>query len=509
MDFWSNLATGFGTALTPTNLVYAFVGCVTGTLVGVLPGIGSVTTVALLIPITFGLNPTSGLILMAGVYYGAMYGGSTTSILANIPGESSAVVTTLDGHPMAKQGRAGAALATAAIGSFVAGTLSTVGLMLLAPALARVAITFGPTEYFSMMLLGLTAVSALAGRSVAKALVSMCAGLLLGTVGLDMGGFPRFTFGLVELYEGIDFLIPAIGLFAIAEALDQAGIVRRAEVQRFEFKGRAWLTREEFRQSVAPWFRGSVLGFVVGVLPGAGATIASFFSYALERRVSRHPERFGKGAIEGVAGPEAANNASVGGAMVPLLTLGIPGSGTTAVLLGAFMMFGLQPGPLLLERNADVVWALIASMYIGNVMLLILNLPLIRLFVKVIDVRPAILAASVLMLSAVGVYANNGRTFDLWLTLGFGILGYWARRADFPAAPAILALVLERSMEDNFRRATTLSDGSLTIFVTRPISAFILALCVFSLCSPYVQAWFLSRRNRDSTTAAGVSRDGV
>jgi len=503
-SFWSNLAIGFSIAATPMNLIYAFVGCVTGTLIGVLPGIGSVTTVALLIPITFGLNPASGLILMAGVYYGAMYGGSTTAILANIPGESSSVVTTLDGHPMAKQGRAGAALATAAIGSFVAGTLSTVGLMLLAPGLARVAITFGPAEYFGLMLLGLTAVSSLAGHSVVKALVSMCVGLLLGTVGLDMGGFPRFNFGMVELYEGVDFLIPAIGLFAIAEALDQAATVRRSAMTRFEFKGKAWLTREEFRQSAAPWLRGSVLGFFVGVLPGAGATIASFFSYALERRVSRHPERFGKGAIEGVAGPEAANNASVGGAMVPLLTLGIPGSGTTAILLGAFMMFGLQPGPLLLQKNPDIVWALIASMYIANVMLLILNLPLIKLFVKVIDVRPALLTAGVLMLSTVGVYAANNRTFDLWLMLGFGVLGYFARRHDFPAAPAILALVLERALEDNFRRATTLSDGSLSIFVTRPISALILSLCVLSLFSPYLQARLLQWRNRRAAATVSV-----
>ncbi len=501
-SFLSNLATGFGIALTPLNLVYAFIGCVVGTLIGVLPGIGSVTTVALLIPITFGMNPTAGLILMAGVYYGAMYGGSTTSILANIPGESSAVVTTLDGHPMAKQGRAGAALATAAIGSFVAGTLSTAGLMLLAPALASVAIKFGPAEYFALMLLGLTAVSALGGRSVAKSLISMCLGLLLGTVGLDMGGFPRFNFGMVELYEGVDFIIPAIGLFALGEALDQAAVIRRSQIQHFEFKGRAWLTWEEFRRSVAPWLRGSALGFFVGVLPGAGATIASFFSYALERRVSRHPERFGTGEIEGVAGPEAANNASVGGAMVPLMTLGIPGSGTTAILLGAFMMFGLQPGPLLLSKNPDVVWALIASMYIGNVMLLILNLPLIRVFVKLIEVRPALLVAAVLVLSTVGVFATNGRTFDLWLVLGFGVLGYLARRADFPAAPAILALVLERALEDNFRRATTLSDGSLTVFVTRPISVVILLLCVLSLFSPYLQAWFLARRGRRSPEAA-------
>ena len=494
-SFASNVVTGFSIAATPANLGYAFIGCLVGTLIGVLPGIGSVTTVALLIPITFGMNPTAGLILMAGVYYGAMYGGSTTSILANIPGESSAVVTTLDGHPMAKQGRAGAALATAAIGSFVAGTLSTVGLMLLAPTLASVAIRFGPAEYFSLMLLGLTAVSALGGRSVVKALISMCLGLLLGTVGLDMGGFPRFNFGLVELYEGVDFIIPAIGLFALGEALDQAAVIRRSQLTHFDFRGRAWLTREEFRRSTAPWLRGSVLGFLVGVLPGAGATIASFFSYAMERRLSRHPEQFGKGAIEGVAGPEAANNASVGGAMVPLLTLGIPGSGTTAILLGAFMMFGLQPGPLLFQRNPDVIWALIASMYIGNAMLLVLNLPLIRLFVKLIDVRPAVLVAAVLVLSTVGVYATNGRTFDLWLTLGFGALGYFARRADFPAAPLILALVLERSMEENFRRATTLSDGSLMIFLTRPISAAILALCVLSLFSPYIQSWLLRRGN--------------
>ncbi|BDG59464.1 tripartite tricarboxylate transporter permease [Caldinitratiruptor microaerophilus] len=503
MSFLANLSTGFSIALSPINLVFALIGVLVGTVIGVLPGIGSVATVALLIPVTYGMNPSTALIMMAGVYYGAMYGGSTTSILINTPGEPSSVVTTLDGYPMAKQGRAGAALATAAIGSFVAGTLSTVLLMLIGPTIASVAIRFGPAEYFALMLLGLTTVSSLAGRSVIRALISMVLGLVIATIGIDIAGFPRFSFGFPELYEGIDFLIPAIGLFAITEVLEMAGTIRQTPPTHLTFQGRAWLTREEFRRSAGPWLRGSLLGFIVGVLPGAGATIASFLSYALEKRLSRHPEEFGKGAIEGVAGPEAANNGSVGGAMVPLLTLGIPGSGTTAILLGAFMMFGLQPGPLLFQQNPDVIWAVIASMYVGNVMLLVLNLPLIRVWIQLFRIPPAVLAAMVLVLSTIGVYAVNGRVFDLWLLLLFGALGWFMRRYDFPPAPMILALVLGKSLEDNFRRAVALSDGSLRIFVSQPLAAAILALCVLSLFSPYLQARLLRRgRLRHRTAAA-------
>ena len=494
MDFWSHLVTGFGIALSPTNLLFAFVGCVIGTMIGVLPGIGSVATVALLMPISFGMDPTTGLIMMAGVYYGAMYGGSTTSILVRTPGESNAVVTTLDGYPMAQQGRAGAALATAAIGSFIAGTFSTAGLMLFAPVLSSLALRFGPAEYFVVMVLGLTSVSSLTTGSTPKALASMFFGLALATVGQDMSGWARFTFGLPEFIEGIDLLVVAIGLFAISEALWSVADWRREPFEKTALEGRVWLSREDWRRSVGPWLRGTVIGFLVGLLPGAGATISAFLSYSVEKRLAKRPEEFGKGAIEGVAGPEAANNASVGGAMVPLMTLGIPGSGTTAVLLAAFLMFGLQPGPLLFERHADFAWALIASMYIGNIMLLILNLPLIRVFVKMLDIRPALLFPLILVFSLIGVYGVTGSVFQVFLAIAFGVLGYLMRRYNVPAAPAVLGLVLGPGMELNFRRALALSQGDAAIFWSSDVIKVLWLLVLLSLLGPQLQV--LGRRRR-------------
>lgn len=489
MDVFSNIAVGFSIALSPINILFCLIGTVLGTIIGVLPGIGPMAGCALLLPLTFGMNPTTAVIMMAGIYYGAMYGGSTTSILIKTPGEVSSVVTMIDGYEMAKQGRAGAALATSAIGSFIAGTLSTVGLMFLARPMADLALKFGPPEYFALMTLGLTMVSSLAGGSVLKAIITTLFGLILATVGIDLqSGIARFTFQIPSLLNGIEFLIVAIGLFAVAEVLMRAGEPPGAEKRMESFKGKLWakgeklwMTIEEWRRSCAPWGRGTVVGFFIGLLPGAASTLASFVSYDLEKRVSKKSERFGKGMIEGVAGPEAANNSAVGGGMIPLLTLGLPVSGTTAVMLGAFIMYGLQPGPLLFEKNPDFVWAIIASMYIGNIMLLIQNLPLVGIFAKVLDLPYAILFPLILAFCVLGVYSFSGSTFDLWLMVAFGIMGYFMQKHDYPGVPMILALVLGRELEQAFRQSITLSHGSYLIFVTRPICLTLLILAALSI----------------------------
>lgn len=496
MDAFNYLAGGFATALSPMNLVYCFIGALVGTVIGVLPGIGPISGVAMLIPFTFGMNPTTAMIMMAGVYYGAMYGGSTTSILINTPGENSSVVTTLDGYQMARQGRAGAALAVAAIGSFIAGTISVVLLMLMAPALANVAVKFGPPEYFSLMVLGLTAVASLGEGNMIKSLISMVLGLMLATVGIDLQtGTARFTFGSPHLLSGIEFLIPAIALFALVEVFDST-TKPDEEGERVGIKGKLWLTKQEFKASTGPILRGSFMGFILGVLPGAGATISSFMSYMVEKRLSKNPESFGKGNIAGVAGPEAANNAAAGGAMVPLLTLGIPGSGTTAVMLGALMMFGLKPGPLLIQENPGLFWGLIASMYIGNAMLLVLNLPLVGLFAKMLDLPKKILMPMVLVFSFLGVWANSTSTFDVMLLAGFGILGYFMNRLDFPAAPLLLSLVLGGLMEQAMRQSLTLSDGKVSIFFTQPISLGLLVLALCSVLYPIVRRAVDKRREQ-------------
>jgi putative tricarboxylic transport membrane protein len=478
-DILSRLAEGFGEALTVANLIFAFCGVLIGTLVGVLPGIGPVTAIALLIPLSFGLDPVSGLIFLSGIYYGSMYGGSTTSILIRAPGEVASVVTTLDGYEMAKQGRAGPALSTAAIGSFVAGTFSTLGLMLLAPALASVAIAFGSAEYFLLMLLALVMVSNLTTGSQLKALIATLFGLSVAMVGIDpQTSVQRFTFGVPLLSDGIDFALIAIALLALPEAFTNmaARTTNHMEAQRIQ--GSIWMTREDWRRSAGPYWRGSILGFLIGVLPGIGPSLASFLSYGMERRLSKHPEQFGRGAIEGVAGPETANNAGVGGAMVPLLTLGIPGSATTALLLFVFMMYGLQPGPQLFDTNPELIWAIIASMYIGNVMLLVLNLPLVGLFAQLLKTPPAMLYSGVIAFSVLGAYALNFNVFDMLMLLGFGLVGYLMQRYGFPMAPAVLALVLGILAEQHLRRALSVSDGDLMTFVERPIS---LALLIFIL----------------------------
>lgn len=489
MDIISNIVTGFGIALSPVNLLFCLIGTILGTIIGVLPGIGPMAGCALLLPLTFGMNPTTAIIMMAGIYYGAMYGGSTTSILIKVPGEVSSVVTMIDGCEMAKQGRAGAALATSAIGSFIAGTFSTIGLMVLALPMAEIALKFGPPEYFALMVLGMTMVSSLAGGSVLKAIISALFGLALATVGIDLQtGIARFTFNISSLLNGIEFVTVAIGLFAVAEVLANAGKPQGTEKRIESFKGKLWekeeklwMTVEEWRRSLGPWCRGTVVGFFIGLLPGAASTLASFVSYDIEKKISKSPERFGKGMIEGVAGPESANNSAVGGGMIPLLTLGLPVSGTAAVMLGAFVMFGLQPGPLLFQNSPDFVWAVIASMYIGNAMLLIQNLPLVGFFAKLLDLPYAILFPLILAFCVFGVYSMSGNTFDLWLMIIFGIMGYFMQKHDFPGVPMILALVLGREMEQAFRQSLTISNGSFLIFLTRPASLILLIIAAVSV----------------------------
>ncbi len=486
MNFFDNLALGFGVAITPMNLLFAFIGVFLGTIIGVLPGIGPMTGIALLIPITFGLPPTSAIILMAGIYYGAMYGGSTTSILVNTPGESSSVVTCLDGYQMAKQGRAGPALATAAIGSFVAGTFATLMLMLFGPWLAGFALNFGPPEYFCLMFAGLTVVTSLAGRSIVKALLATTIGLAIATIGIDLqSGVARYTFHNPELLDGLEFLVVAIGLFALSEVIVNLSDMRQAVQERLSIKGGLWLNKEDWARAIPAFIRGTLSGFFVGGIAGAGAAVASFVSYGLEKKTAKHKDELGKGAIEGVAGPESANNAAAGGAMIHLLCLGIPGSGTTAIMLGALLMIGLQPGPLLFQQNPQFVWGLIASMYIGNVMLLVLNLPLVGMWVKMLDIPLYLLIIFIILFSFLGVYTMNNSTQDLFLMVGFGVVGYLLRRLDIPASPIILGMVLGDLMEQALRQSLMISDGSLMIFITRPISVFFLLVAVVSITNPY------------------------
>jgi putative tricarboxylic transport membrane protein len=497
MEIFGSLLGGFATALTPQNLLYAGIGVLLGTAIGVLPGIGPALTISLLLPITFGLDPVPAFIMFGGIYYGAMYGGSTTSILVNTPGESASVVTAIDGYQMARQGRAGAALATSAIGSFVAGTLGTLGLMFFAAILVSFAVRLGPPEYFAIMLVALSAVTSLSGTSAPKAVFATILGLTLGLIGLDnQTGQLRLTYGINELEEGIDVVLGAIGLFAVSEVIWYAATLHSQEEHREKVRGRVWMTGQEFRRSVGPWFRGSGLGFFIGSLPGAGATIASFITYAIEKRVSKNKAEFGKGAIEGVAGPEAANNAAAAGHLVPLLGLGIPGSGTTAVMLAAFQIYGLQPGPLLFTTRPDLVWGLIASLYIANVMLLVLNLPLVGLWVKLLDIPKPLLFAGIIVVSAVGVYSLNRNAFDLALVFVLGVLGYVMKRYDYPLAPVILGIVLGPLIDNNFRRSMIMTDGSIVQLLTRPGTAIILIVAIAFFLIPYALRLYGRRRGR-------------
>jgi putative tricarboxylic transport membrane protein len=476
----NELWTGFIVALQPINLMWGLAGVTLGTAVGVLPGIGPALTVALLLPVTYGLDPTAALIMFAGIYYGAMYGGSTTSILLNTPGESATIVTAIDGHQMARNGRAGAALATAAIGSFVAGTLATLALTLTAPLMVRVALAFGSAEYFALMVLAFVTVTTVLGGKGARLAgwVSLTLGLALGSVGIDgLSGQARFTFGIPYLLDGIDPVIVAIGLFAVGETL---WVVSRGpdEEHVLPVRGSLWMTREEWRRSWKPWLRGTAIGFPMGALPAGGAELPTLMSYAIEKRLSAKPEEFGHGAIEAVAGPEAANNASAAGTLVPLLTLGLPTSATAAVLLAAFQQFGLQPGPLLFAHEPKLVWGVIASLYVGNVMLLVLNLPLVGLWVKLLSIPRPWLYGGILVVASLGAFSVHRAAGDLWLVALIGLIGFLLRRIDAPIAPVMIGLILGPAAEQHLRRALAISEGDWSVFFTRPLSATLLAASV-------------------------------
>jgi putative tricarboxylic transport membrane protein len=491
MDTLHALREGFAAALSLTNLMWALIGVTLGTAVGVLPGIGPALTVAVLLPVTFSLDPTSAFIMFGGIYYGAMYGGSTTSILLNTPGETGAIATAIDGYQMARQGRGAAALTTAAVGSFVAGTLATIGLTFFAPVLASVALQFGPAEYFALAVLAFCAVTALLGASLTRGLFSLFLGLALGLVGIDqLTGNARFSFGIPQLLDGIDVVILVIGLFAVGETLFQAWRHGRDEIEAVKLQNFIGMSREEWKRSWKPWLRGTAIGFPLGVLPMGGTVIPTFLSYITEKRLSDRPEEFGHGAIEGVAGPEAANNAAAAGVLVPLLTLGLPSSATAAIMLAAFQQYGLQPGPLLFSTRPDLVWTLIASLYIGNVMLLILNLPLVGVWARVMLVPRPLLFGGVLVLASLGAYSLNRSILDLGLLYVVGAIGCLMRVYDFPLVPAVLGLVLGPMAEQQFRRAMAISEGDLSVFITRPIAATLLVSAAAVLAGPWlVKRW--------------------
>jgi putative tricarboxylic transport membrane protein len=488
MDILNGLMQGFSVALTPMNLAMCFLGCLLGTIVGVLPGLGPPATIAMLLPLTFKMDPTGAMIMLAGIYYGAKYGGSTTSILLNVPGESSSVVTCLDGYQMARQGRAGAALGISAIASFVAGTIGTVLLMLVAPPLAKLSLAFSSPEYFALMVLGLAMVVLLAGDSLTKALLAMTFGLWIAGMGTDLfTATSRFTFGQTELLGGIDFVIVAIGIFAVGEVMANMEPEKPLDMLPVP-KGMKNLfpTLQDLKDCRFAFMNGSIIGFFIGILPGAGATISSFLSYGLEKAVSKHPEKFGTGVIEGVAAPEGANNADTAGAMVPLLTLGIPGSGTTAILLAALVLWGFKPGPMFIEDSPAMFWGLVASMYIGNVVLLILNLPLVAVFAQLLRMPGYVMYPLILGVSMVGIYTINSSIFQLCLLAVFGLVGYAMRKLDFPTAPLVLGLVLGDSMEKALRQSLMMSQGDLSILF-RPIPAVLLSIAAFLLLVPLIK----------------------
>ena len=489
MEILNGLLQGFAVAFTPSSLGMCFLGVLLGTVVGVLPGLGPAATIAMLLPLTFKLEPTGAMIMLAGIYYGAKYGGSTTAILLNVPGESASVVTCLDGYKMARNGRAGAALGIAAIASFVAGTFGVVALMLVAPPLARWSLAFSSPEYFALMALGLSMVALLAGDSLVKALLAMFVGLWIASMGTDIfSAVSRFTFGQQDLLGGIDFVVVAIGIFAIGEVLANMASSESNTVLPLEKGWRNLLPSwSDIKACRFAFVNGSVLGFVIGILPGAGSTIASFMSYGIEKAVSKHPERFGQGAVEGVAAPEGANNAETGGALVPLLTLGIPGSSTTAILLAALVLWGFRPGPLFIEESPTLFWGLVASMYIGNVMLLVLNMPLVPLFAQLLKLPAYAMYPLILGVSIIGVYSASSSIFDLALLCGFGLLGYVMRKLDFPTGPLVLGLVLGDNMEKALRQALMMSHGELSILWSRPISAVLLLIAAFLLVVPLIK----------------------
>jgi putative tricarboxylic transport membrane protein len=495
MDMLSHVLLGAQVLFTPTNLLFCFLGVLMGTLVGVLPGLGPTAAIALLLPNTFHVTPVTAIIMLAGIYYGAMYGGSTTSILVNIPGEAASVITCLDGYQMAQKGRAGPALGIAAFGSFIAGTVSVLGLMLVAPPLAKFALAFGPPEYFSLMIMGIVVLIYLASGSILKALMMAVFGLLLGTIGMDaISGTQRLTFGVLELADGIG-LIPAImGLFGVAEVISNVEEEMKREIITAKVKN-LLPNLQDWKDSFGPIIRGSFLGFFIGILPGPAPVISAFTSYAIEKKISKHPEKFGTGAIEGVAGPESANNSATGGAFIPLFTLGIPANSVIAILLGAFMIHGIQPGPMLISKYPDLFWGTIMSMYLGNIMLLILNLPLIGLWVKVLKIPYPILFPLILLFCLVGVFSLNYSNVEVALMIGFGVFGYLARKFQFEMAPLVLAIVIGPMMENNLRLALTISQGDPWIFIQKPISAVFIMISLVLLISPFLP-WLGKRRQK-------------
>ncbi len=489
MDVLQNLGSGFHIALLPINLLYCFIGVFIGNLIGVLPGVGPSATIALLIPLTVRESPVTAIIMLAGIYYGAQYGGTITSVLVNIPGEATSVVTCFDGYQMARKGRAGAALGIAAFGSFIAGTGSVVGLMCLAYPLSRVALKFGPAEYFGIMCLGLTILSFLTRGSMVKALMMAVLGLCLSYVGMDIfTGQVRFDFGLIELSGGIGLVPMLMGLFGVSEVLLNFENPESQAVVETKM-GSLLPTREDWKKCVVPICRGSLIGFFLGIIPGAGHVLSPFVSYGVEKKCSRYPEEFGAGAIEGVAGPESANNAAAGGSFIPMFILGVPPNVTIAILLGALMIHGMQVGPTLLSEHPELFWGTVASMYIGNVMLLILNVPMIGIWVKILEVPGAILFPLILMFSLIGSFAMNSNIFDVYVMLAFGVFGYLARKYGFEVGPLVLAFVLGDMMEQALRQSLIGSDGSFLVFFTRPISCGALILAALLLVSNFLPGW--------------------
>jgi putative tricarboxylic transport membrane protein len=489
MDLFHELILGFGVAIQPVNLFYCFLGCLIGTLVGVLPGLGPTAAMSLLLPATFHISPVTAIIMLAGIYYGAMYGGSTTSILVNIPGEAASVMTCLDGYQMARQGRAGAALGMSAFGSFIAGTIGIAGMTIMAPPLAAFALKFGPPEYFSLMCMGMVVLSFLTGESMIRSLMMACFGVILGTVGTDtVSGSARFTFGVTDLMDGVGLVPLVMGLFGISEILSNLEQKIDRDVFKTSVKG-LLPNLEDWIQAKWAILRGTVIGFVLGILPGGGAVLSSFVAYAVEKRCSNYPEKFGTGVIEGVAAPESANNAAAQSAFIPLLTLGLPANVVMALLLGALILHGVTPGPLLLTKNPDIFWGVIASMYIGNVMLLILNLPLIGLWVQLLKIPYPFLMPMMILFCVLGSYSVANSVTDVLLMLAFGLIGYLMKKLKFDAPPLVLAFVLGPLIEYYFKSALMFSRGSFAVFFTRPISLACLSITAVILLSSVVSAW--------------------
>lgn len=486
METIYSVLSGFATALHPINLLYCFFGTFIGTFVGVLPGLGPAATIALLLPTTYHLNPVSSMIMLAGICYGCMYGSSTTAILLNMPGEPASVMTCLDGYQMARKGRAGLALSVSAIGSFVAGTTTLIALVFTAPALAKFALKFGPTEYFALMLMSLSIVTYLARISMIKGLMMACLGLILGAIGMDpVNATPRFTLGIKELYDGLTLPAVMMGLFGISEVIENVGALIKQEVYGGEIKGFLG-TREDWKQASKPIARGTFIGFFMGIFPGVGSIVPTIISYVVEKKISKHPERFGTGEIEGVAAPEACNNAAVGGTFIPLLSLGIPSNPMTAMLLAALMIYGLHPGPLLIKESPNLFWGVVASMYVGNVMLLVLNLPLIPIWVKVLKIPYSYLYTGILLFCLIGAYSINNSITDVMVMIVAGFFGYLLKRSNYELAPLILAYVLGPIMEPAFRRSLIISKGSFAIFFTHPISAIFMAVAFLMFILPLV-----------------------